>query len=71
MPGVADLAVGVSGVEQAPQAGVSVLGDVLRRRHEQLAEPSHGARPPTRYPTIYHHIYNEFQTQDTSRSRPR
>ena len=31
VPGVADLAVGVPGVEQAPQLGVSVLGDVLRR----------------------------------------
>ena len=31
VPGVADLAVGVSGVEQAAQAGVSVVGDALRR----------------------------------------
>ena len=30
--------------------------------------PSHGARPPTRHSTTYHHIYNEFQTQD---ARPR
>ena len=42
MPGVADLAVGVACVEQAPQPDAAGVGDVLGRRHQQLARPVEG-----------------------------